>query len=511
MRKLRPEDLVQLNRERFDALDKSDLIDLSERLKDLCVELYERLNKNSRNSSKPPSSDDPFAKGTDTRIDGSETDRSDEPSDRTNEDNRGDDADKSRASDGETGKRKPGKQAGAPGHGRTEDKDPDRVVDHWPARCAICDAQLEKPRWLQAHAGHRTYDLEQGEREIRIVCTLHRYHCIACECGHENKAFPGEGTTSIVEGRKRDLVLSENRVVGPVLATLIASLNREFKMSRRKIRRFLIEWFDFAVSEGTICNCIREAGVACYPVVERLIDELQEEEKVHLDETPWYQKGVFLWLWVAVGAKIVVYFVGSRKKEELRAVITEAFVGWLITDGYMAYRSHPNRQRCLAHLIRKAIGLSEAVDEKARKMGDWYLKELRGLIEAMADGEDRGKKRGPILARLKRACNIGTKSDHAKLKSLSGEILNDWDAVVAFVKNPGLPATNNEAERALRQPVIYRKICFGSRTDEGSRSFAALLSVAETCRRRGSNPWNYIANAIALARKGIMPPALPAA
>jgi hypothetical protein len=128
----------------------------------------------------------------------------------------------------------------------------------------------------------------------------------------------------------------------------------------------------------------------------------------------------------------------------------------------------------------------------------------------MAEGENGKKKCGPILARLKKACNFGSKADHAKLKALAKEILNDWDAVVAFVKNPHLPATNNEAERALRMAVIYRKICYGTRTEEGSRSYASFLSVMETCKRRGINPWDYIAKVIACARKGITPPPMPA-
>ncbi len=49
------------------------------------------------------------------------------------------------------------------------------------------------------------------------------------------------------------------------------------------------------------------------------------------------------------------------------------------------------------------------------------------------------------------------------------------------LKNPGRPATDCEAERALRHAVITRRISFGARTSEGSRAYAALLSVIETC------------------------------
>ncbi len=71
---------------------------------------------------------------------------------------------------------------------------------------------------------------------------------------------------------------------------------------------------------------------ACFPVVEELLEELQQEDIVHLDETPWYEKGAFKWLWVALSARIAVFHIGSRKKEELLKLITTAFTGWLVSD-----------------------------------------------------------------------------------------------------------------------------------------------------------------------------------
>jgi len=56
-----------------------------------------------------------------------------------------------------------------------------------------------------------------------------------------------------------------------------------------------------------------------------------------------------------------------------------------------------------------------------------------------------------------------------------------------------LPLTNNEAEQALRHWVILRSICHGTRTEEGSRILAVLISVIETCRVRQQSPWIYLA------------------
>ncbi len=313
-----------------------------------------------------------------------------------------------------------------------------------------------------------------------------------------------------MEGRKKDLKLTEYVMVGPMSATFIAALAVRYRMSRAKIKEFLSDRYNTELSVGTVDRCVREAGVACFPVVDQLIEELQEADIVHLDETPWYENGFFKWLWVAISEFTAVYHIGTRKKEELLKLITEAFIGWLITDGYGAYRDREKRQRCLAHLIRKAVALTGAVDENALKMGEWFLRELRGLIKNMKEnGADCKIKCSPIRARLKRVCNLGAESDHPKLRALARVILNDQDAVVAFVKNPALPPTNNEAERALRHAVISRRISFGTRTSEGSRAYAALLSVIETCRLRKQDPWEYISQTITLGRKGLATKSIP--
>ncbi len=131
-------------------------------------------------------------------------------------------------------------------------------------------------------------------------------------------------------------------------------------MSRAKKLEFLIDWANTELGVGTIDRCIREVGIACAPVVDQLVEELQSASIVHLDElrqqrrrlTPWYVLGKLQWLWVAITTDTAVFHIGSRKKEELSHLVTDAFLGWLVTDGYKAYRNRDKRQRCLAHLIR---------------------------------------------------------------------------------------------------------------------------------------------------------------
>ena len=502
---LNKDDLKQMNRSYFQSLSQERLVEVADNLHKLATELWEKQQQNSENSSQPPSKDNPY----DSQPTTEESEKNSESESRSSKT----DSDKIEESVVQKKKqkspRKPGKQPGGKGFGRSQPLKAEVIIPHYPHLCSACNHDKSESE-SQRYMGHYVLELEPELFGFRIVTQLHHYYRTTCSCGHCNHAKPGTGYISVVEGRSKDLQLTEYVLVGPFLATFIASLSVRYRMSRRKIQEFLKDWTNTELSIGTIDRCIRETGIACVPVVEELVEQLQQADILHLDETHWYESGKLHWLWVAVSTKTAVFHIGSRRKEELSHLVTEAFIGWLISDGYAAYRSHPKRQRCLAHLIRKAVAVTGAINQKAATIGQWILDDLRELIAAIADlGENEIPKVGKLLARLTRVCHLGKKVEHTKLQALAKEILNDWDAVVAFVKNPELPPTNNEAERALRHAVIARQIGFGTRTSEGSLAYSSLLSVIETCRLREINPWTYIASVLALARLGLSPPPFP--
>ena len=138
------------------------------------------------------------------------------------------------------------------------------------------------------------------------------------------------------------------------------------------------------------------------------------------------------------------------------------------------------------------------------------MRDLRRLIEWVHDGEDaRTPAVKRLMARVKWNCQCNRYEDEKKVRELAGEILNDWDPVVAFVFDPALPPTNNDAERPLRNAVIARRISFGTRTDEVSRFYGAALSVIDTCRKRGAATWDYVRRLIAAARANLPTPEIP--
>ncbi len=512
MAQLDKDDLKQMNRSYFQSLSQETLVEVADNLHQLATELWEKQQQNSENSSQPPSLDNPYSSKA-TTEESSSSSESESTTVKTESEKIDESVGKEKK---KNSSKKPGKQPGGKGFGRSQPLKAEIIIPHYPHHCSACNHDLTESN-AQRYMGYYVLELEPERAGFKIVCQLHHYYQTTCSCGHRTHAKPGKGLVSVVEGRSQDLILTEYVLVGPFLATFIASLGVRYRMSRTKIQEFLKDWTNTELSIGTIDRCIRETGIACMPVVEELVEQLQQADILHLDETHWYESGKLHWLWVAVTTKTAVFHIGSRRKEELSHLVTEAFLGWLITDGYGAYRSHPKRQRCLAHLIRKArrfadpcgIAVTGAINQKAAQIGQWILDDLRELIATIAESSEDNRLIRKLLAGLRRVCHLGQKADHQKLQALGKEILNDWDAVVAFVNHPELPPTNNEAERALRHAVIARNIGFGTRTTEGSLAYSSLLSVIETCRLRDINPWTYIAEVLAGARQGLSPPPFP--
>jgi hypothetical protein len=465
-----------------------------------------RLSEDSRTSSRPPSSDDPYRR-EERRQKGEPGGSADETASASPDNNAGEPKGPAEP----TGARRPGKPLGAKGFWRSQPILVSGERKHAPLTCEACGQNLEAQASRRKVGAHVSLELTRGDMSLEIEATKHVYFAARCRCGHESVERPGVGAFSRVEGRKRDLLATERCLVGPMLCAFIAALSLRFRLSRVKIQEFLDGWLGLELGTATINRCVHEFGLASEPVVERLIEEVKAAEIVHLDETPWYQRGALMWMWVAVTATAVVFRIGSRRKEELAALIGEAFLGWLVTDGYAAYRDHPRRQRCLAHLIRKGLALASGLYGDGAGFGRDLVRNLRRLIERVRDGEADSKAVRRLMDAIKWSCQCNRHEIEQKVRDLANEILNDWDAVIAFVYDPRLPPTNNDAERALRHAVIARRISYGTRTDEGSRLYAAGLSIIETCRKRGLDPWAYTRDLIAAARTGATTPAIPAA
>jgi transposase len=309
------------------------------------------------------------------------------------------------------------------------------------------------------------------------------------------------------------VALSEWRLVGPGLTTLIVALHLRFRMSYRRLREFLHDWLGVSLSVGLLKATLHEAAAATEPLEQELIDAVLASDLLHADETSWPQGTALLWLWVFTSATVTLFVVAKRGREILDRLLPD-FAGWLMTDGWQAYRHFPQRLRCWAHLTRKAQGLIDSYDREAQAFGRLVqdtFDALIGAIHAARDGPpvDLPTLHAELLNALHAACVRLLGHRHVKTRALAVELWNDWEAIFRVLENPAWPITNNTAEQALRHWVIARRLMMGTRNAAGSRTFTLLGSVIETCRQRGHRPWLYLAGVIAERRAGRPAAALP--
>ena len=305
--------------------------------------------------------------------------------------------------------------------------------------------------------------------------------------------------------------------MGPGLATLIVALNLRFRLSRARIREFLHDWLGVQLSVGTIHQTLHEVGAVVAPAEAQLIAEAQASGLLHADETSWPQPPQRLWLWVFITTTTTLYVIAGRGKATVVQLLS-GFTGWLMSDGWFAYRDYPRRLRCWAHLLRKAQGLVECYDADGRAFGHQVRTTLEDLMVALYAARE-GPPADPAVAlpqayaaslnRLRQAALARLSHRHDKTRALAVELLNDWEAIFQVLHHPELPLSNNDAERALRHWVIARRLSHGTRTPVGSRAFTLLASVIDTCRQRGHSPWTYLVTAIADRRRGLPLAPLP--
>lgn len=512
--------LRQIDEEAIRTLPEESVRKLAMKLLADLKEARERLHQDSQNSSRPPGSDAPWDKGAVAVEDDEgrllEDDREgcgemeqEEAVTETAQADRGD-------SSISGAPRKPGKQPGAQGHGREQPLSIHSCEHHRPRQCACCGCCFEDESSSLAYTAFYTLDIEWGDLDspgIRVVNSKHIYYETTCCCGHQTREAPCQQAQDPLLA---DIELSQWRLVGPGLAALIVCLAFRMRLSRPRIQEFLDDWLGIRLSVGTIHQAIEESGRCAMPLEEPLVAHVRASGLLHVDESTWSEGKLLLWLWVFSTSTVVVYWIAWRTAELIDNVLGEHYAGWLMSDGYPVYRHYLNRLRCWAHLVRKARGLKESLDLKAQSFGRKTLDLLNTLMAAVYAARE-----GPptalsqlyqdLLANYRLECERMKEAAHAKARALAVEMLNDWEAIFRVLDHPHLPLTNNEAERALRHWVILRRMCYGTRTEQGSRVFAILASVIETCRKRNSSPWRYLETVIANRRAGLPVPLLPIA
>lgn len=261
-------------------------------------------------------------------------------------------------------------------------------------------------------------------------------------------------------------------------------------LSRRGVKLLLAEMFGLELSTGSVEKILKDAGGALAAPWEAIRRVVRSADVAHADETSWRRAGERMWLWTALSTTAACFAIDRSRARRVAEELLGDFAGILVSDRYSVYDmlDPERRQICLAHLRRNFEAFAErdgALGTHGRRIADL----LAEIMVRARQGAERGESLdwctgalAPLHGRLLDAVEAGERSRDPKLSKLCGNLLDIWPALWTFSEHPGVEATNNRAERAIRHAVIWRKVSGGTQTEEGERFAERLLSVRETCR-----------------------------
>ena len=303
-----------------------------------------------------------------------------------------------------------------------------------------------------------------------------------------------------------------NSCIGPVTKAVAVWLHHGLKVPFRPVRELFATLFGMTFVPASALNFSLRAAHNGRPLYEDLKQKIRSAWLLHLDETSWRRDGQPAWLWYAGNADLDFFHIApSRATEVLLDILGADFCGDFVSDDYAVYNAVRARwrQTCLAHIIRTAKEIAaeiRLIEEGAAFAVDLQFLDALAHFFAKVCRLDHRRRAGrlprqraramiPTLRRQLRQLCDAAPFTHPKTINLRERLLDvkrDAKRLFTFLSRPGMPPTNNHAERALRGPVISRKVSFGSRSDHGADAFALLASLLGTAKRQQRAPLHFL-------------------
>jgi transposase len=414
-------------------------------------ELQARLNLNSTNSSKPPSTDPPAVKL------------------------------KRRPPAPPSGR----KRGGQPGHQRSTRAlvPPEQLRETFevqPAQCRGCGAALQgdDPDPLR----HQVAEIPP----VRPDVDEYRLHKLTCSgCGTATRAELPAGVPT--------------GPFGPRLRAILTMFAGSYRLAKRPIQQLASDLFGLDIALGMIPKLERQAAAILEPVVAEVAAAIVAAPAAHIDETSWSEAHHKAWLWVGQTEDLTAFTIADNRGADVaRSILGTDTEKVVISDRFPSYDWIEQHQYCWSHLRRDFQAMIDRQDEGSA-IGTELLGSSDRLFHswhkyrdgAMAWSTFLGYAR-PIRWGVGRALERGAACPSAKTAATCRMLLGGEDHLWTFLRVRGIEPTNNAAERAPRHAVLWRKSSGGTASAWGSRFVERVLSVVATCRQQGRNVLEFL-------------------
>ena len=289
---------------------------------------------------------------------------------------------------------------------------------------------------------------------------------------------------------------------GAGMTAAVAFMKGACHMSYTTIQQFFKELVQLDISGGMLCKSVQKVCGALQPAYQKMVERLRHYEQTGIDETGHNDNGKLHWTWCFDTSDFSLFRIDkSRGSEALEIMPGKDFDGIICADYRGAYRKYARLfdvrvQYCMAHLIREIRFLAEHIIKKLSRWGSCLLEWLKKLFK-MLHRRSRYTSKGFVAAmkRIKKGFlgRIRRPPDHALVKKLArrfkGKAAEDY---FRFLNETNVEPTNNRTERQIRPVVIDRRITQGTRGDAGMRWSERIWSILATCKKRNRNVFEFI-------------------
>lgn len=421
-------------------------------------ELMDKLNKDSHNSSKPPSSDGLAKKPCPKSL-------------------------------RLPGTRPSGGQMGHPGSTLRMSETPDQVIIYAPDLCILCGASLEA---VPGQTGERrqVFDIPP----VALQVTEHVSEIKACpHCGTSHRGvFPPSVKEPVQYGER-------------IKAAAVYLYDWQLLPSERTTK-LLTDLFGCSLSEGILFSARKHCEQALLPITEQIKSALQRASLAHFDETGQRVAGRLRWLHVA-GTEDLTYYATHDKRGRTATDeigILPRFTGRAIHDAYNSYQCYDCLHGlCNAHHLRELTFLAEENGQIWAHRMKALLIEIKAQVDhaieqgmnalsestlrAFEERYDRliqdGYNTNPQAERTKRRGRV----PQGKGRSLVMRLHKGRRETLAFMYDFSVPFDNNLAERDIRMMKVRQKVSGCFRTAEGAVTFGVIRGYISTMQKQGHN------------------------
>jgi predicted RecB family nuclease len=351
------------------------------------------------------------------------------------------------------------------------------LIEKRPACCLRCGASVI---YKNGRFTHTVYDLRfsaTGIKRWTIRYLFNRYMCRACKRGFN--------------------ALSRQSRWGRNLSAFVVYQVIELRISQHSVARNLSDLFGLQVCVNAVNSIKSRLAKEHETTYQEILGRLRAGSLIHADETKVAIEGFDRYVWVFANFEEVAFVYGDTREAKTAQAVLGDFRGVLVSDFYAAYDGFDcGHQKCLIHLMRDINEdlRKQPFDEEMKHIAYSFAALVKPIVETI---DQFGLKARHLRKHRK---SVGRFYEALDQRNYQTEPAAGYvrrfekyrDRLFTFLGCDGIPWNNNNAEHAIKAFARLRNVIGKNSTANSMRDYLVLLSVAETCKCRGSNFLSFL-------------------